>query len=252
MIKISIFVLKGKKLLLFLILSVCILTGLFSFDSMSVFNSGNRNLPVYSVERNDKKVALTFNCAWNDNDIDSILKTLEKYNVKCTFFIVGDWAEKFPSALTKIKEQGHEIGGHSYNHKDYAHLSSEQIKEDLQKCDEAIKNVTGEAPVLYRVPSGSYNNNAISALEKNGKIAIQWSKDSIDYNDASAEDIYNRSIKLEKGGILLMHNGTKNTATALNRVLDNLCGRFEPVPVSELLYSDNFNLDASGRMHSLD
>ena len=49
-----------------------------------------------------------------------------------------------------------------------------------------------------------------------------------------------------------MHNGTKNTATALNRVLDNLCGRFEPVPVSELLYSDNFNLDASGRMHSLD
>ena len=252
MIKISVFVLKGKRILLFLVLSVCIMIGLFSFDSINVFNAGNRNLPVYSVERNDKKVSVTFNCAWNDEDINSILATLDKYNIKATFFIVGDWAEKFPDALKKIKEYGHEIGGHSYNHKDYAHLSVSQIKEDLKKCDEAIKKVTGEAPILYRVPSGSYNNNAISALEESGKIAIQWSADSIDYNDASAEDIYERSIKLDCGGILLMHNGTKNTATALNRVLDNLCGRFEPVLVSELLYPDNFKIDANGRMHSLD
>ncbi len=248
MIKISVFVFKGKTILLFLVLTVLIVTGFFSFDTVNVFKSGNRNIPVYSVERDDNKVSLTFNCAWNDEDIDSILKTLDKYNIKATFFIVGDWAENFPDALKKIKDNNHEIGGHSYNHKDYASLSSSQIKEDLKKCDEAIKKVTGEAPVLYRVPSGSYNNNAISALEENGKIAVQWSADSIDYNDASAEDIYNRCTKLEKGGILLMHNGTKNTSLALNRVLDNLCGRFEPVKVSELLYTQDFKIDANGRM----
>lgn len=252
MIKISVFVLKGKTILIFLVLTVFILMGFVSFDSINVFNAGSRNLPVYSVERNDKKASITFNCAWNDEDIDSILSTLNKYNVKATFFIVGDWAEKFPDALKKINDQGHEIGGHSYNHKDYALLSSAQIKEDLEKCDDSIKKVTGKTPVLYRVPSGSYNNNAISALEENGKIAVQWSADSIDYNDASAEDIYERSIRLEKGGILLMHNGTKNTYVALNRVLDNLCKRFEIVLVSELLYPDNFKLDANGRMHSLE
>lgn len=252
MIKISVFVLKGKTLLIFLLLTVFILFGFFSFNTVNVFNTGNRNIPVYSVERKDKKVSVTFNCAWNDKDIDSILNTLDRYNVKATFFVVGDWVIKYPDALKKIKDKGHEIGAHSYNHKDYTKLSSSEIKEDLTKCDEVIENVTGEIPVLYRVPSGSYNNNAIATLEDNGKIAVQWSADSIDYNDALAEDIYNRSIKLEKGGILLMHNGTKNTSLALNRVLDNLCKRFELVVVSELLYSDNFKIDANGRMHSID
>lgn len=223
--------------------------GIFAFGTAEVFLVNNRNIPVYSVEREDNRASITFNCAWNDDDIDDILATLKKYNVKATFFIVGNWAEKYPESLKKIHSQGHEIGSHSYNHKDYAAISADEITNDIKKCDNVIKNIIGIAPKLLRVPSGSYNNNAISAIEQNEKIAIQWSADSIDYNDASADDIYQRSIKLEHGGILLMHNGTKNTAIALDRVLDNLSKRFELVLVSDLLYDDNFKLDVNGRMH---
>lgn len=245
----NVFVVKGKYFIVMLLSVFALFAGFFSAHSISVFMSGNRNLPIYSVDRKDNNACITFNCAWNDSDIDSILSTLKSYDIKATFFIVGDWAEKYPESLKKISVAGHEIGGHSYNHKDYAKLSEAEIKEDIKKCDEAIKKVIGVSPVLYRVPSGSYNNTAISAIEASKKIAIQWSADSIDYNDASAEDIYNRSIKLEKGGILLMHNGTKNTAVSLNRLLDTLTKRLDLVSVSELIYTDNFKIDANGCMH---
>lgn len=54
-----------------------------------MFNVNGREIPIYSVERDDNKIALTFDCAWNDDDIDSILDTLDKYNCKATFFVVG-------------------------------------------------------------------------------------------------------------------------------------------------------------------
>lgn len=241
----KIFTFKAKYSVLF-ILVLAFSCGFFT--SVPVFNAGNRNIPVYSVERPENYASITFNCAWDSHDIDKVLDTLLKYNVKATFFIVGDWAEKYPDSLAKIYDAGHEIGAHSYDHKDYAKLSTSEIEDDIKKCDEVISNVINTTPKLYRVPSGSYNNNAILTLEKCGKIPVQWSCDTIDYNDASAEDIYKRAIKLEKGGILLMHTGTKNTAVALNRILDTLTKNFQLVPVGELLYSDDFTVDATGLM----
>lgn len=70
---------------------------------------GERLLPIYSVKTEDKKVALTMNCAWNADDIYKILKVLEENNVKITFFMVGDWIDKFPEYVKKIYEAGHEI-----------------------------------------------------------------------------------------------------------------------------------------------
>ena len=66
-------------------------------------------LPIYNVHTEEKKVALTMNCAWNADDIDSILETLEKNNTKITFFMVGDWIDKYPEAVKKINEAGQEI-----------------------------------------------------------------------------------------------------------------------------------------------
>ena len=86
---------------------------------MSVFNVNGREIPIYSVERADNKIALTFDCAWNDDDVDSILDTLDEYGCKATFFVTGDWAEKYGDSLEKICQRGHEIGNHSYNHADY-------------------------------------------------------------------------------------------------------------------------------------
>jgi len=247
----NVFVIKGKFLIAVCIIAAIIGLGLGAGTAVGVFNTGKRDLPLYSVERNDSKVSITFNCAWGDEDIDSVLKSLDNYNIKATFFIVGEWAEKYPGSLKKIHSAGHEIGTHSYNHRDYTKITSKEIIEDIKKCDDIIFSVIGETPKLVRTPSGAYNNSVVKAVESLGKICVQWSVDSIDYNDASVEDIYSRSVeRIANGDILLLHTGTKNTAVALPRILDNISSRFDPVTVSELMYHEDYYVDNTGRMFS--
>ncbi len=77
--------------------------------SIPTSNTSTKLLPIYNVETKENKVALTMNCAWNADDIDEILTILKNNNVKITFFIVGDWIQKYPDSVKKIYEEGHEI-----------------------------------------------------------------------------------------------------------------------------------------------
>ena len=236
---------RKKALIFSLIGVVCLLGLMFTFSFIPVFKSGNRNLPVYSVDRQDNKIALTFNCAWGDEDIDVILSELEKYKVKATFFVVGEWAEKYPQRVTDIIRHGHEIGGHSYNHKDYTQLNNTDLAHDIEKNQNAI----GKSIKYIRVPSGAYNNRVIDTIEAEGYIAVQWSIDTIDYGNTDCDTIYRRATeKTESGDIILMHTGTQNTSVALGRILEYFKGKFECVSVSELLYTDNYVVDSAGEM----
>lgn len=80
-----------------------------SQDTIETSSSSNKLLPIYKVKTEEKKVSLTMNCAWNADDIDKILEILEQNNVKITFFMVGDWIDKYPEYVKKINEAGHEI-----------------------------------------------------------------------------------------------------------------------------------------------
>lgn len=213
-----------------------------------VFKVGNREIPIYSVERQDDKMSLTFNCAWDNKDIENILKTLDEYSVKCTFFIVGEWAEKFPESVALIAEHGHEIANHSYAHDHYSSWSKEQILADIEKCDNLLESITGIKPTLFRAAYGEYNDNVVLACENSGRYYVQWSVDSIDYGDASENDIINRVItKSKKGDIVLMHTGTKNTANALPKILSELTSKYTLCPVSRLIYTKDYIIDATGK-----
>lgn len=243
------FVIKAKYLVIAAIIAVIIPILCATLNkSRAVFNVNGREIPIYSVERNDNKIALTFDCAWNDDDIDRILDTLDAHNCKATFFVLGSWAEKYGGSLKKISERGHEIGNHSYNHADYTKMGDGEIQSDLEKADKIIAQVTGKIPNLMRAPSGGYNNTVVAAAESMGKTYIQWSVDGIDYGEAAAEDIYTRSTrKTRAGDIILLHNGTKHTAEVLSAILDTLGKDYELVTVSDLIYADNFIIDNAGR-----
>lgn len=244
----KIFSVKLGYIIIFLVLGLAVIYILFGKGTIEAFRCGNRNLPIYSVERNDTCLALTFNCAWNDDDVEEILKLLDKYNAKCTFFVVGEWAEKYPESLKKIADAGHEIGSHSYSHSDYTTLTNEQIAEDIKKTSSVIYKAVSVFPSLVRVPSGAYNSRAVTAIEDCGCIPVQWSVDSIDYVAQSCEEIFTRASCAVPGDIILMHNGTRFTASALARLLDSLSSKYKLVTVSELLYNDNFYVDPSGKM----
>lgn len=210
-------------------------------------------LPIYSVDTEENKVALTINCAWNADDIDSILETLSNNQVKATFFMVGNWIEKFPDAVKKIYESGNEIANHSESHPHVNNLTYEKNVEQITKCSERVKEITGNHTTLYRGPYGEYNDTVLKAAKASNHITIQWNIDSLDYNGLTGEQMWERiEPKLEKGSIILMHNGTENTALSLNELIKNIKEKgYELVTVSELIYKDNYTIDNNGVQHKL-
>ena len=139
--------------------------------------SQSKLVPIYNVETDEPKVAFTMNCAWNADDIDSILATLEKHKVHITFFMVGDWVDKYPEAVKKISDAGHEIANHSDGHKHVNNLNLEENEKEIQMCSDKIQKITGKSTSLYRGPYGEYNNTVIQAAENQKHITIQWSLD---------------------------------------------------------------------------
>ena len=141
-------------------------------ESIETSSSTNKLLPIYSVKTDKKDIALTINCAWNDSDIDKIIEILKSNNVKATFFMVGDWVEKYPEAVKKINQEGHEIGSHSDTHPHVNQLSSEENLEEIKNSSQKIEQITNKKVTLYRPPYGEYNNTVIKVANENNYIPI--------------------------------------------------------------------------------
>ena len=210
--------------------------------------STEKLLPIYNVQTEDKKVAFTMNCAWNADDIDKILETLKNNDTKITFFVVGDWVEKFPEAVKKISEAGHEIASHSDTHPHVNNLSYEQNVKEIREANKKIKEITGKDNKIYRAPYGEYNNTVIKAVEDEGNYCIQWSLDTLDYTGLSGNEMWDRlKNKIKAGDIILSHNGTENTAQSLDMLIKNIKAKgLQVVTVSDLIYKENYTINSNG------
>ncbi|NLY51082.1 MAG: polysaccharide deacetylase family protein [Firmicutes bacterium] len=212
--------------------------------------TNERLVPIYSVETPVKKVAISFDAAWGADKTGELLDTLEKYNVKTTFFLVDFWMEKYPEMTKKIATSGHEIGNHSATHPHMSQLSEEEIRQELIRTNERIKELTGQEPLLFRPPFGEYNNLLIQTVEKLGMLTIQWDVDSLDWQDLSSTAIVERVLdQVKPGSIVLFHNNALHTPEALPTIIEKLqADGYQIVPVSELIYKDHFYIEShSGR-----
>lgn len=219
----------------------------------AVYTGGTvRELPIYSVERSDNKIAISFDCAWGTDYTDKLLEVLARENVHATFFMVQFWAEKYPEYVKKIAEAGHEIGTHSATHSYMSKLSEEKILQELSTSSAAIEAASGVRPDLFRAPFGDYNDRLIRTARDAGYYTIQWDVDSLDWKDLSANDIAMRVIsRVQSGSIILCHNNGKHTAEALPVILDTLKNKgFTFVPIGELIYRENYTIDPNGRQHA--
>lgn len=217
-------------------------------DTIETSTNAEKLLPIYNVETNESKVSLTMNCAWNADDIDIILKVLQDNNIKITFFMVGDWIDKYPDAVKKINEAGQEIGTHSNTHPHVNNLTYEQNVEEIETSNDKIQTIIGNRTKLYRAPYGEYNDTVIKSATEKGYYTIQWSLDTLDYTGKTGEEMWERlNNKLKQGDIILMHNGTKHTADSLDMIIKNIKEKgLDIVPVSELIYKENYTIDANG------
>ena len=208
-----------------------------------------RQLPVYSVGRDGQFCSLTFDAAWGNEDTPELIRILDSYGIKATFFVVGDWVRKYPESVKALADAGHEVMNHSNHHDHFNSLDAAAIVADVNAASDRIEAVTGVRPTLFRCPYGEYDDHVIAALESIGVTAVQWDVDSLDWKDYDAKTIFERvTRRVQPGSIVLFHNAAKHTPEALGDIVEYLLREgYAIVPVSRLLLSGSTTVDHTGR-----
>lgn len=210
-----------------------------------------KEIPIYSVHTSQPLLALTFDNAWEDHDVDAILNVLKKHHISATFFVTGEWARRYPNVIRKIHEAGHEIGNHGNSHIHLPQCSKKKIATELQACHNIVYEIIQEDMTLFRAPYSDWNREIVEVAHMLGYSAINHSVDSLDWKNYSAKQIVKTVCNhknLENGSIILLHCGTRNTKDALDVMLTNLEKKgYRFVPLSSLIYKNNYYLDHTGK-----
>jgi len=226
----------SKKIFIFIIRIICAVIILKSF----IF-------PVNSVDytENDKPgefqkkyIALTFDDGPHPIYTAPILDILNEKKITATFFVAGFRAEIHPNLLKRMKILNCEIGNHTYSHADLSAYVKNGISFEIEKCNEAVYNATGEYPVIYRPPFGKISKENEKRISTNMNMRkILWTIDSSDWNTKNKDKVIKNVLKnAENGSIVLMHDFYDSTLKALPEIIDSLLeSGFEFKTVSELL-----------------
>lgn len=233
-------------------LSLVLLVGIifWAVNSPAVVgaSASERQLPIYCVQREDKIVALSFDAAWGNEDTQTLIDILNKYDINATFFVVGQWVDKYPDSVKALHDAGNEVMSHSDDHAHFAQLSAEQITANINTSNDKIEKVTGVRPTLFRCPYGEYNDTVISTINGMDMNVIQWDVDSLDWKDLSADEITSRVLNnVKAGSIVLFHNAAKHTPEALPGIIESLLADgYTIVPVSQLILTGDYTIDNTG------
>lgn len=252
-----VFVFKLQLRHLFSLMIILLLVFSFAYEGLSPIYSrvigvvSNRLVPIYKVNTQTKKLSISFDATWGTDLTDEILAILDEYDLKTTFFLAGQWVDKHPDYVIRIAEAGHEIGNHSYSHPHMNGLSFNGIITELEKNQAMIYDLTNQRTFVFRPPFGEYNNTVIEAADSIGYYTIQWSIDSLDWKNTTADQIYNRVMQnIGAGDIVLFHNAATHTPAAIKRIIPDLLAEgYEIVPVSELIHRENYYVDNNGVQH---
>ncbi len=216
-------------------------------------STGVREMPIYCVETEEKRLALSFDAAAGASDTDALLGILAAHDVKATFFLCGCWIRNHPSEARKIMNAGHEIGNHGDAHLDPVKLSKDELIMEINQQAAEVQRVLGIKQNLYRPAYGSYNTEVIRTVKELGYEAVQWSVDSLDWKNYGAEEIQKRILghsQLTNGAILLFHNDTNYTAQALDGILTELEKQGYVIGcVSDLILDEPYEIDHTGRQY---
>ncbi len=242
---------KRKLIAVVCFLIIGIVSGILleTTGAYSVFYGNNfKKLPIYRVNTDEKKVAISFDCAWGVDYTDKLLDIMAEENISCTFFMVEFWVKKNPEYVKKIYKSGHEIGTHSSTHPYMSKLDKVAIEKELTTSSSAIESITGAKVELFRAPYGDYDDLLIDTAKELGLYTIQWDVDSLDWKNLSASQIVKRvTERVKSGSIVLFHNQGLHTAQALPEIIQTLKKQgYTFVKIGELIYRGNYKMATDG------
>jgi len=192
----------------------------------------------FSVNVDGPYIAMTFDDGPSPETTPRLLDILKQRNIKATFFMIGQNAERNPAIVKRILAEGHEIGNHSWTHPQLSKLSDDRVTEEINKTQNAIKDASGYTPVLMRPPYGAITARQKDWIEKQfGLSVIIWSVDPFDWKRPGASVIEERILAgARPGAIVLSHDIHKQTVDAMPATLDALAAKgFKFVTVSQLI-----------------
>lgn len=184
-----------------------------------------------------KYVALTFDDGPHQTVTALILDTLNDFDAKGTFFMLGNQIDYYPSLVQRVAEEGHEIGSHTETHPDLSKVDGARIKKEFEATNERMHKIIGRYPTVFRPPYGAYNEEVMTYATNYKQPVIMWSVDSLDWKTRNAAEIYTEIVNgTTNGSIILMHDIHEETAEALPIVLNKLKNEgYSFVTVSQLL-----------------
>lgn len=208
----------------------------------------NADMPIYRVDTDEKKIAITFDVAWGTENINKIAEILDKHNIKATFFLVGSWVDDNKELVKMLKEKGHEFGNHSNTHPNMKELSDEDIMNEIEITSEKISNITGENVKLFRPPFGEVNEDVMDVCEALDYTAVKWDVDSQDWKNLGPVHIIERVSKsVQPGSIVLFHANSSNVEEYLDTIITQLESKgYSMVKVSDLIYKESYTINSSG------
>lgn len=195
--------------------------------------AGTARLNIGRSNVGKKAIALTFDDGPGDYT-EELLDGLSEYNAKVTFFVIGSKAEKNPETVRRAYEDGHLIGNHTYNHPRLTLKTPDEAKENIERCSDVIKEITGVKPFFVRAP---YGDVSAYQLKKLNTFFIGWSATTYDWTDPGEEEVYKRIMKKAGDGeIILLHDTKEATVKAVLKAIPELQKQgYEFVRVDDLL-----------------
>ena len=212
-----------------------------AFCLCSLRLSASSDQPVIrSGDPNSKRIALTFDDGPHPYKTDAVLDLLLQYDIKATFFVIGENVSYYPEPLKRAVALGHEIGNHTYHHALMSQACAQNVSEEIEMTEEIILRTAGYRTKLFRPPEGAYSENALSVIKSKDYRVILWTVDTRDWENTSAEDMVETVMNGVRGGsILLFHDymiKKSHAMEALRILIPRLLSQgYEFVTVSELL-----------------
>jgi polysaccharide deacetylase family sporulation protein PdaB len=184
-----------------------------------------------------KQIAITFDDGPHPNYTPKLLDILKQYDVKATFFLVGEKAEQAPDLVKAEIAAGHNVGNHTYHHVNLTKIPQEDAVTEIKACGDVLAKITGKPPHLFRPPGGDYNKHVAEDMEALGYMMVLWTDDPGDYASPGDKVITTRLLdRVSNGGIVLIHDGVQQTVDVLPQILKYLKGKgYELVTIDEMM-----------------
>lgn len=222
--KYRLIIIGRTKLLAIIISLAALILFVLALRTISI-NTLNIYDPIYKGQEDEKKIAFACNVVWGEEYLPQMLKIFKENNIKITFFIGGQWAEKNEEHLRSIHNDGHELGNHGYRHLYHSKLTPEANRQEILKTEERIRKVTDYKTVLFAPPYGDLNDTVVQSAEALGYKVIMWSIDTIDWNTRDYKKILQRLEKKHHNGAIVLMHPTKVTIEALPEIIESIAAR---------------------------